>query len=434
VALSYTGHEVLCIDKNPAVIASLCSGRVPFHEPGLQEMLADGLRMIFGGWEIFDTRAEVIFITAETPAYPDGRANLGHVENIAEEIGRRLDKRAPIVVVVKSTVPPGTARRVERIISATLKTRGMRTNLSIAANPEFLREGAALRDIFYPDRIVVGTRDPLAAHALRRLYTPILEQTFKPPAPLPQKDKLPVFLTTTPESAELIKYAANAFLAIKISFINEFAGLAEHVGADITEVARGVGLDQRIGPRYLSAGAGWGGSCFSKDISAMLHTARQFNYDMFMLEAAVKANLRQCQSILDKLQSELTVIRGTTIGLLGIAFKPDTDDVRNAPCLCLARRLIELGAAVKVYDPVAIPACRRDHPDLTVIYAASAEEAAENSHALVLITEWEAFRHMDYAKLGQIMRQKLFIDGRNALSPVELTSLGFKYIGVGRSI
>lgn len=433
VALAYTGHEVSCIDKNPGVIYSLSSGRVLFYEPGLQELLATGLLLPFGGWEIFNPQADVIFITVETPGNPGGNANLNYVETVAEEIGSRLDKRANTVVVVKSTVPPGTVRRVEAIISATLRARGISTNPSIAANPEFLREGAALYDVFYPDRIVVGASDQLAVNTLRQLYTPILERTFTPPAPVPRpkNNKLPVFLTTTPESAELIKYAANAFLAMRISFINEIAGLAERMGANITEVATGIGLDERIGLRYLTAGAGWGGSCFGKDINALLHTARQFNYDMYLLEATVRANLRQYESIIKKLQSELKVLRGATIGMLGISFKPGTEDVREAPFIAIAGRLIELGAIVKAYDPVAIPSCRRNHPDLTVIYVNSAEEAAQNCDALVLITEWDIFRHLDYEKLGSIMRRKLIIDGRNALSPIALTQKGFRYIGVG---
>jgi len=432
-ALAYTGHTVSCIDRNPEVLYSLSCGRAPFHEPGLKELLADGLLLSFGGWEIFDPLADAIFIAVATPGNPGGDANLSYVETVAEEIGRRIDKRANTVVVVKSTVPPGTARRVEAIISATLETRGISTNLSIASNPEFLREGTALYDMFYPDRIVVGANNELAVDTLRQMFTSILEQTFKPPAPVPrpQNYKLPVFFTTTPDSAELIKYAANAFLAMKISFINEFAGLAEHVGADITEVARGIGLDERIGRCYLMAGAGWGGSCFGKDISAILHTARQFNYDMYMLEATVKANLRQQESIIKKLQSELKVLRGTTIGILGISFKPGTDDVREAPFIAIARRLIELGAVVKAFDPVAIPSCRRNHPDLTVIYVNNAEEAAKNCDALVLITEWDVFSHLDYEKLGNNMKQKLIIDGRNALNPKTLIKNGFKYMGVG---
>lgn len=434
VALAYLGHEVNCIDQNPQVVECLSNRRVPIHEPGIRELLAMNLPITFGGWDSFNTDSDVIFIAVGTPCKPNGDADLSYVEDVAAEIGRRVEEKPFLTVVVKSTVPLGTARRVESIITSRLEERYIATRLSVASNPEFLREGASLYDTFYPDRIVVGAKENFAINTLRELYTPILEQTFTPPSsiPRPQGNKLPVFLTTAPTSAELIKYASNAFLAMKISFINEFAGLAEHVGADITEVARGIGLDERIGMRYLVAGAGWGGSCFGKDISTILHTANQYNYDMYLLEATVKANQRQHESIIKKLQSELKVIRGTTIGILGISFKPDTDDVRDAPFLAIARRLAELGASVKAHDPVAAPTCRRKHPDLDVTYCDTPEELAANCDALVLITEWDTFRNMDYDALGQKMRHKIIVDGRNVLNHRALKSAGFIYLGVGR--
>jgi UDPglucose 6-dehydrogenase len=435
IALAYIGHEVHCIDQNAQVVESLSDGRVPIHEPGVKELLASPLPLSFGLWDSFDPdRAEVIFIAVGTPRKENGDADLTYVEAVAAEIGRRLDERPHCTVVVKSTVPLGSARRVESIINSELGRRNIATRIAVASNPEFLREGAALYDTFYPDRIVIGTNDPVAAGILRELYRPILEQTFAPPAsiPRPQAVKLPVFLTTSPTSAELIKYAANAFLAMKISFINEFAGLAEHVGADITEVARGIGLDERIGLRYLNAGVGWGGSCFPKDASALLHTARQYNYDLYLVEATIRANQRQQESVVKKLQALLKVLRGTTIGLLGIAFKPNTDDVRDAPFLGIARRLLELGATVKAHDPVAVPSCRRLHPDLDVVYCDTPEELAADCDAVALLTEWDEYRHLDYAALGRQMRQKIIVDGRNALNPEALRRAGFTYVGVGR--
>lgn len=434
VALAYIGHQVRCIDQNPEVIECLSDGRAPIHEPGVQELLAMNLDLTFGQWDSFDSSSDVIFIAVATPCKPNGDADLSFVEAVAAEIGRRLDPNHDLTVVVKSTVPLGSARRVESIIAAQLRERGIAAHVAVASNPEFLREGAALYDTFCPDRIVVGANETFAVNALRELYTPILEQTFTPPAavPRPQGNKLPVFLTTNPTSAELIKYAANAFLAMKVSFINEFAGLAEHVGADITEVARGIGLDERIGLRYLLAGAGWGGSCFGKDISAILHTARQYGYDMYLVEATVKANQRQHESIVKKLQSQLKVIRGTTIGILGVAFKPDTDDIREAPFLAIARRLVDLGANVRAHDPVAIPTCRQKHPELDVTYCDSPEELSAECDALVLLTEWDSFRHLNYSALGQRMRQKIIVDGRNILNPKALREVGFIYVGVGR--
>lgn len=435
VVLAYLGHEVHCIDQNAEVVENLFDGRVPIHEPGVKELLATPLSLSFGQWDSFEpARAEVIFITVGTPRKENGDADLSYVEAVAVEIGRRWNERPYCIVVVKSTVPLGSARRVESIISAELRQRGTVTHVAVASNPEFLREGAALYDTFYPDRIVIGANNPLAVNTLRELYRPILEQTFTPPVgiPRPQAAKLPVLLTTSPTSAELIKYAANAFLAVKISFINEFAGLAEHVGADITEVARGIGLDERIGLRYLNAGAGWGGSCLPKDTSTILHTAQQYNYDMYLIEAAIRANQRQHESIVKKLQAQLKVLRGTTIGILGIAFKPNIDDVRDAPSLAIAQRLLELGATVKAHDPVAIPTCRRLHPDLAVIYCDTPEELAVDCDALTLLTEWDVYRHLDYTTLGRKMRQKIIVDGRNALDPRAIQKAGFTYVGVGR--
>lgn len=435
VALGYIGHNVKCIDQNPHIIDSLSKGVVPIHEPGIKEMLIENKNIQFGRWDDFDSESDVIFIAVGTPQKPNGDADLSYVEAVAHEIGKRINEnRDTIVVVVKSTVPLGSARRVESIIFANLRERNISTSVAIASNPEFLREGAALYDTMYPDRIVIGSNETIAVNIIKELYRPILEQKFIPPAtiPRPQGNKLPVFFTTTPTSAELIKYATNTFLAMKISFINEFAGLAERVGADITEVARGIGLDERIGLRYLMSGAGWGGSCFGKDTSAILHTAKQYNYDMFLVEATIKANKRQQESIVNKLQSELKVIRGTNIGILGLSFKPDTDDVRDAPFLHIAQRLIDLGAIVRVHDPVAMPTCRMKHPGLGVTYCNTPEELAEDCDALVLVTEWDLYQHLDYGKLGRKMKKKIIVDGRNALNPNVLKMADFVYVGVGR--
>ena len=433
VALAYVGHRVHCIDQSEDWIKSLQNGNIPFYETGVKELLVEvNDRLSFGNWESFDNQTDVIILAVGTPRKGNGDVDLTSVEAVARELGRRLSGDTLPVIVIKSTVPVGSTRRVQSIISHCLRNRNIYTPVKGASNPEFLREGMALFDTFYPDRIVVGASDD-AVKILRQIYAPILEQTFIPPEFIPRPDDfaMPAFIVTTPTSAELIKYAANAFLAMKISYINEIAGLAERVGADIREVARGVGLDKRIGPQFLNAGAGWGGSCFGKDIQALIHTAGQYGYEMPLCSAAVLVNKRMREEVIKKLQAVIKVIRGSAIGLLGLSFKPGTDDLRDAPSITIASRLIELGAHVKVYDPVAMDNCRKNHPDLDVEYAAGAEELAYGTDALVLVTEWEEFITLPFIRLGERMRQKIMIDGRNVLNAEELADLGFIYLCIG---
>lgn len=434
VALAYIGHQVHCIDRDEKRVASLQSGVVPIHENGVAELLGELKdRLSFGSWDTFTSDADVIIIAVGTPRKENGDADMTYVESAAEELGQRLSGDKLPVIVNKSTVPIGSARRVQSIIMYHLSKRGLESEVKVASCPEFLREGVALHDSFYPDRIVVGSNDNIAINTLRELYAPILEQTFSPPEFLPKPDgfSLPAFITTTPTSAELIKYAANVFLAMKISFINEMAGLAERVGADIKEVARGIGLDKRIGLSYLNAGVGWGGSCFGKDIKALIHTASQYDYDMPLSKATIEVNMRQREDIIKKLQSVLKVLRGSTIGLLGLSFKPGTDDLRDAPSIAIANRLIELGAYVKAYDPVANENCRRSHPELEIEYCDSPEMLAQGCDALVLVTEWKQFLRLPYGKLGEFMRQKIIVDGRNVLDKKALLNAGFTYLSVG---
>ncbi|SFR14233.1 UDPglucose 6-dehydrogenase [Desulfoscipio geothermicus DSM 3669] len=435
VALAYIGHRVHCIDQNQERVQALQNGIVPMHEMGVAELLGQLRdRISFGRWDSFNLTTEVIIIAVGTPRKDNGEADTSYVEAVARELGQRLSGDGLPIIVNKSTVPIGSARRVESVVSYYLKSRGINIPVTVASNPEFLREGVALYDTFYPDRIVVGANQGEAINILREMYAPILEQTFIPPEFLPRPDSynLPAFITTTPTSAELIKYAANTFLAMKISYINEIAGLAERVGADILEVARGIGLDKRIGVQYLNAGIGWGGSCFGKDVQALIHTAGQYDYDMPLSSATIQVNLRQREEIIRKLQSALKVLRGSTVGLLGLSFKPGTDDLRDAPSITVAKRLIEMGAHVKAYDPVAMENCRKSHPELDMLYANSAEELAHGSDALVLVTEWKEFLSLPYNQLGKLMRQKVIVDGRNVLDRQLLTEAGFNYIGVGR--
>jgi len=435
-ALAYIGHRVHCIDANKERVDALNSGRIPIHEAWLGELISETKgRLSFGLWDTCDAEgSDVIIIAVGTPKKNDGGVDLTYVEAVAEELGRRLSGKSMPLVVNKSTVPVGSAKRVESVLTLNLRQRGIDRAVSVASNPEFLREGVALFDTFYPDRIVIGAKDNNAINTLREMYSPILEQTFIPPDYLPRPEgySLPVLLTTTPTSAELIKYAANAFLAMKVSFINEIAGLSDRVGADIKEVARGIGLDKRIGLLYLNAGVGWGGSCFGKDVHALLNTAEQYDYEMPIVRAVLTVNQRQREEVIRKLQWTLKVIRGSSIGLLGLAFKPGTDDLRDAPSLSIARRLIDLGAHVKAYDPVAIPSAKALNPPLEIEFSETAEALFKDSDAVVLVTEWKEFSRLPYERLGSLMRRKIIIDGRNFLDPSYMKSLGFEYLGIGR--
>jgi UDPglucose 6-dehydrogenase len=304
---------------------------------------------------------------------------------------------------------------------------------SVVSNPEFLREGSAIADSFYPDRIVLGASDDFAIDVMKQLYNPILTQEFKPPsyAPRPEDfDKVPFVVTDVP-SAEMIKYAANAFLAMKISFANEISGLCEKVGADIRQIVRGIGFDKRIGAKFLNAGVGWGGSCFGKDVSALMQVAAEYNYPTPLLQATVTVNERQRLMVIKKLQEELKIIKGRTISLMGLSFKPNTDDLRDAPSLTIARALLKMGAAVKVYDPMCNSVCKTLHPELDVVYCESLQSLASASDALVLVTEWDEFKRADWSNIAKVMRSPLVIDGRNVLSELDITEAGLVYRGIG---
>lgn len=436
VALAYTGHRVHCIDQSKERINALQNGKVPIHEAGVAELLSELTgRLTFGDWSTFDEQADadVVIIAVGTPRKKNGDADLTYVEAVARELGERLPENKLPVIINKSTVPIGSARRVESLVAYYLSARGINNPVTVGSNPEFLREGVALFDTFYPDRIVVGVNDKQAANLLQEMYASILEQTFNPPEFLPRPEGYtkPALVVTTPTSAELIKYASNTFLAMKISFINEIAGLAEKVGEDIREVARGIGLDKRIGPYYLNAGIGWGGSCFGKDVQALIYTAKQYDLEMPLSCATIDVNKRQREEVVKKLQSALKVIRGSTIGLMGLAFKPGTDDLRDAPSIHIASRLIELGAHVKAYDPLAMENCRCMYPELAIEYMPTTISLFQDADALVLITEWEEFVMLPFSDLGKLMRRKIVVDGRNVLDRNMLEGNGFQYIGMG---
>jgi len=436
------GHHVTCVDTDHAKIAKWQRGEAPIYEPFLEELIALSSRR--GGIE-FTTEldeaarlSDVIFIAVGTPPSPNGAANLCYLEAAARSIGAAMDSSRFRVVVNKSTVPVGSGNLVEALVREGIMDnhpdeRG-RIRFGVASNPEFLREGSAVADSLYPDRIVVGTSDKETLRIMKELYGPLTEQSFEPPPGVPR----PAFITsaslvcTSLTSAEMIKYAANAFLAMKIGFANEMANICEHVGAESTEVMQGIGLDSRIGAKFLNAGVGWGGSCFGKDINALLQTAGEYGYHSRLLQASLEVNAAQRHMVIQKLQEKLFILKGRTIGLLGLAFKPDTDDLRDAPALHIAERLVQLGARVKAYDPIAMQACRELHPELKIRYCNSSREVALDSDALVVVTEWNEFRNLPWEELAMIMEKPILVDGRNIVDPQLALAAGFDYTGIGR--
>jgi UDPglucose 6-dehydrogenase len=445
--LAYLGNNVVAVDADETRLKTLKSGQVPFYEPGLAEFVkectAKGTLEFSADLASAVKKSEIVFIAVGTPSKPDGEPDLSQVMGAAKAIGGALDIGRRRIIVNKSTVPVGSGNWVEMLVSQGLQAvqavparsaRPESPSFAVLSNPEFLREGSAISDSLYPDRIVVGASDEEALARMQELYKPILEQNFEPPQYVPRPenfDEVP-FVVTDLASAEMIKYSANAFLAMKISFANEMAGLCEKVGADISQVMRGIGLDQRIGSKFLHAGIGWGGSCFGKDINALIEVAHEYNCQTQLLESTLAVNKRQRLTVITKLQEELKIVKGRTVGLLGLSFKPNTDDLRDAPSLSIADKLIKMGAEVKAYDPVSIDVCSKLHPDLDVKYCQSINELALNCDALILVTEWEEFLHADWREIALMTRRPLIIDGRNFLPARALVSAGFTYRGVGR--
>jgi len=439
VTLAYVGHDVACVDVDEGKIELLHSGKVPIFEPGLAAMLnlvRAGVRFTSCYRDAGVDQADVIFVSVGTPSLPNGTTDLRYVKAAAREIGRNLGPGLT-VIVNKSTVPIGSGNLVNALVRDVFRTHNEDDpgdRYVVASSPEFLREGSALHDALYPDRIVVGAEDQRAVDVLSSLYRPILNQDFPAPEFLPRPYGLGAvpLVTTNLPSAELIKYAANCFLAVKIGYINEMAQLAERVGADVTQVARGMGLDSRIGPRFLRAGIGWGGSCFGKDSAALISTAEEYGLTSPIIQAAREINERQRRWVGERLLSELKTLKGRKIALLGLAFKPHTDDLRDAPALDIARRLLARGAQVSAHDPVALSRARREYPDLGVLYCDDALAAVREADALVLVTEWPEYRRLPWEKVKGLLRVPLLLDGRNFLPRHELERLGYRYVGVGR--
>jgi UDPglucose 6-dehydrogenase len=435
VCLAYIGHSVSCLDTDLSKVKMLSEGKIPIFEPYLEELLEEArpnLRFT-SSYEEAIPDAEVVFIAVGTPPTPSGAPNLEYLSQAARSVGQYMNHKFT-VVVNKSTVPIGSGNWVGSLLRTAYEQRGANGNLeaAVASNPEFLREGSALHDSLYPDRIVIGADEPRALEVLYSLYRPILDQTFTPPTFLPRPESVGAvpLLSTDLASAELIKYAANAFLALKISFINEIGMLAERVGADISEVGRGIGLDSRIGPRFLNAGIGWGGSCFGKDTAALIATAEEYGLHMPIVEAARIVNKRQRDRIVEKLLTELKILKGRTIGLLGLAFKPNTDDLREAPAVEIAQKLIDRGVCVKAHDPIAGERFQHDYGHMGVQLCQNAQEVAENCDAVVLITEWNEYRDLEWEQVGRSMRQALILDGRHILDREKLEKAGFRFIGI----
>jgi UDPglucose 6-dehydrogenase len=440
VCLAHIGHQVICVDNNEEKVKLMKSGQSPIYEPGLSELMQSATeagRLEFTADLGFGVKhGEILFVAVGTPPLPTGESDTRYVEAVARGIGAHLDSGFR-VIVNKSTVPIGSGDWVRRIVLDGLAERqlseqttgnGSDVNFEVISNPEFLREGSAIYDTFNPDRIVLGGNSEKAIAMMQELYRPIVERKFSENSSLPP---VPVVVTDL-SSAEMIKYAANAFLATKISFINEVANICDRVGANVTQVAKGIGLDSRIGNKFLNAGIGWGGSCFPKDVSALIHTAADYGYTTELLNAAVNVNTRQRVIVIEKLQQELKILKGKVIGLLGLTFKPDTDDMRDAPALNIIEQLNRLGAKVKAYDPI-VSASGLSHGLSGVLIETDPQRLADACDALVIVTEWQEFLKLDYGQMSKLMVNPVIIDGRNFLDKNALEKAGFRYIGIGRS-
>jgi UDPglucose 6-dehydrogenase len=408
------GNEVVCVDKDEAKIAMLNQGEMPIYEPGLEEMVARNMadqRLCFTT-DVEDavSRSEVVFICVGTPPKENGEPDMRYVEEAAKSVARALNRYK--VVVNKSTVPVGTGDLVREIIET---NRRREVDFDVVSNPEFLREGSAIHDTLNPDRIIIGAPNHVVAMKILELYAPL---------------ERPMLITDV-ASAEMIKYASNAFLATKISFINAIACICEAAGADVVQVMKGMGYDQRIGAAFLQAGLGFGGSCFPKDSQALICTAKKFGYDFHLLKSVVQVNTEQTARFMDRLEAALGGFEGRTVAVLGLAFKPNTDDMREAKSLEIIARLLASGATVRAYDPIAVEKTREVFPQIA--YGENAYDAAKGADAAVIVTEWNEFKYLNLDRLGEAMKGKIIFDGRNIYDPVRMRRLGFDYHCIGRA-
>ena len=414
------GIDVTCVDINPEKIKCLLNGEIPIYEPGLDDLVK---RNVEAGRLHFTTdlttcldNVEVVFSAVGTPPDEDGSADLQYVLEVARTFGQHIKKYT--ILVTKSTVPVGTAKKVKAVIEEELTERGEQIDFEVASNPEFLKEGAAIKDFMSPDRVVVGIESDRAKKVMERLYRPFQMNNYR------------LYFMDIP-SAEMTKYAANAMLATRISFMNEIANLCDLVGANVEMVRKGIGSDARIGSKFLYPGCGYGGSCFPKDVKALARTAREYGYTMGVIEAVEAVNERQKEIVVKKLQDKLGTLRGKTIALWGLAFKPETDDMREAPALVVIEKLLEAGASVKVYDPVAMDECRRRIGD-RVVYCKDMYDVVIDADALAVLTEWKEFRIPSWSVIKRVMKQSVLVDGRNIYSKDEVIAEGFEYAAIGK--
>jgi len=423
VCFADMGVQVTCVDIDEKKIEKLKSGQIPIYEPGLEEMV---VKNQYAGRLEFSTSlkkaiqgTDVVFIAVGTPPHTSGEANLEFVYQVAEDIGKYIEEYK--VIVTKSTVPVGTTFKVKEIITDEIKKRNQDIAFSVASNPEFLKEGAAIDDFKSPDRVVIGVEDAKAKEIMARLYKPFQ-----------LKSERTIFMDIS--SSEMTKYAANAMLATKISFMNDMANLCELVGANIDMVRQGIGTDRRIGKKFIYPGVGYGGSCFPKDVHAIINTAEQLNYDLKVLKAVHKVNEEQKKRLVQKIVQHFGKenIKNCTFGVWGLSFKPNTDDMRDAPSLVVIQSLLDLGAKIKAFDPVAMEMAKKYYFKDTIHYAKDSYEAAIDVDALLLITEWPEFRLPNWEVLYKIMNQKVIFDGRNVYDKGFLTDLGFEYYGIGK--
>ncbi len=417
-ALADFGLNVSCVDSDVRKIETLSSGRVPFYETGLEELVNRNLRnrrLTFSTDLEAAVRASLaVFIAVGTPHLPDGTPDLSQVDSVVATLAECLDDYK--VIVTKSTVPVGTARRIQGLLG---RKQSRPVEFDVVSNPEFLREGSAVEDFMRPNRVVIGADSERAAAIVKDIYRPLyLNET--------------PFVITSLETAELIKYACNAFLATKVSFINEMANLCEKVGADIHHVARAMGLDKRIGSKFLHPGPGFGGSCFPKDLVALARTGRQLEAPQRLAETVIEINRRQKERVFSRIERELGGLKRKKIGVLGLAFKPNTDDIREAPAIDICRRLLEAGALIQAYDPAAMPNSRKVLDGKNVVFCPDAYAAAAGVDALWIATEWNEFRNINLARIKSLMQAPVLFDSRNVFDPARVRALGFRYFGTGR--
>lgn len=414
------GIDVTCVDIDKRKIDNLINGTIPIYEPGLDDLVS---RNVKEGRLHFTTdlkecldEVEVVFSAVGTPPDEDGSADLKYVLDVARTFGRNINKYT--ILVTKSTVPVGTSAKIKAEINRELAERGMSVPFEVASNPEFLKEGAAIKDFMSPDRVVIGIESDRARKVMERLYRPFLLNNFRV-----------IFMDIA--SAEMTKYAANSMLATRISFMNDIANLCELVGADVNMVRKGIGTDARIGNKFLYAGCGYGGSCFPKDVKALIHTGKEHGYKMRIIEAVEEVNELQKSIVFRKLKDALGDLKGRRIGMWGLAFKPETDDMREAPALVVIEKLLEAGATVVAYDPVAVPEARRRLGD-RIEYALDMYDTAVDADAIALMTEWKQFRVPSWNVLHKVMRGNIIVDGRNIYDPAELAEEGFEYHCIGK--